>query len=183
MKKIKYGSNNNSRSKRKGTIELIEETETEDEKAYRLSRKLEKKQSRATDFYGTNHDLITVNANFRRYSADVLASGCKPPIVSEKNNAIQSGSRHSRERSWHEVSMWKQEIDKDQETYYYFNAQTCESIWEAPEGFVKCEWQIVMDDVSQKIYYSNEKSGETSWSINDTQEDFQQGNPMNYVVN
>jgi hypothetical protein len=63
MKKIKYGSNNNSRSKRKGTIELIEETETEDEKAYCLSRKLEKKQSRATDFYGSNHDLITVNAN------------------------------------------------------------------------------------------------------------------------
>ena len=36
-----------------------------------------------------------------------------------------------------------------------------------------------VDDVSQKIYYSNEKSGETNWSIDDTKEDFQQSNPMN----
>ena len=47
------------------------------------------------------------------------------------------------------------------------------------DDFVKCEWQIEMDDVSQKIYYSNEKSGETNWSIDATKEDFQQSNPMN----
>ena len=204
--KIKYGSNMcyNSRSKRRGSIELVAEPapelsskqlepETEDEKSYRLSRNLDKKQSRANDFYGSNHDLITVNASFRRYSAYVLASGCKPPTVSEKKN-IQSESspmvpprssgkyrsmwtlngskKRSRERSKNEKSMWKQEIDKDQKKYYYFNAQTCASVWEAPDDFVKCEWQIEMDDVSQKIYYSNEKSGETSWSIDATKEDF-----------
>jgi hypothetical protein len=68
-------------------------------------------------------------------------------------------------------------IDEDNEIYYYYNLQTCESVWDPPLTFQMCAWQIEVDE-HDAVFYSNETLGRTSWTVGDTQEGFNMENPM-----
>ena len=135
--------------------------------------------NRSSKFYGSNNDLARVDDKrilFDAYTMKRRETGAKRPDSQSGRTSVASRAK-ARSGTVDERSNWVQHIDEDNEIYYYYNLQTCESVWDPPLTFQMCAWQIEVDE-HDAVFYSNETLGRTSWTVGDTQEGFNMENPM-----
>lgn len=136
---------------------------------------------RGNKFYGSNSELALLDEKrmlFDAYTTKRRESGALRPTSMEPGRKSSASREQALDGTVDDRSTWEQHIDEINEIYYYYNIQTCESVWDPPATFQLCEWQIEVDESSGDVFYSNENLGKTSWSVTDTQDGFKMKNPM-----